>query len=61
MFNSLGSQVYNDDIDSDGNTEKIGKIMSLAIDMLNFKCQQDIQVEISCRQPKMRAWRAYGD
>lgn len=48
-FNSLMSQEYNDDIDSDGNTEKTEKLMSLALDLLRFKCQQNSQVEISCR------------
>lgn len=45
------SYEYNDDIDSDGNTEKIEKITDLVADMLSSKCRQEIQVG-PCRKPK---------
>lgn len=45
--NSLVIQEYTSDIDSDGNTENTEKRMSLVTDILSFKCQPNIQVEIS--------------
>lgn len=59
--NSSVIQEYTSDIDSDGNREISENRMSLVTDILSFKCQPNIQVEISWQTAKMKTWGAYGD